>query len=164
MRGSAHRREQKVAKMLPWSCISSGSGAKTLENAPVELQAPFIRLLRGGLHIGGSKNGPKCSRGHVFQEVREQKRSKMLPWSCKHPLYAFCEGVCTGAGAKSGKNAPEVMFFKGVGSKNGPKCARGFASTLYTPSVRGSAQAREQKVAKMLPWSCFSRGSATKRA
>ena len=55
------------------------------------------------------------------------------------------------------------MFFREYGSKNGPKCARGFASTLYTPSVRGSAQAREQKVSKMLPWSCFLRGTGAKR-
>ena len=60
------------------------------------------------------------------------------------------------------ENAPVVMIFRGYGSKNGSKCARGFASTLYTPSVEGSAQAREQKVAKTLPWSCFSRGSGAK--
>ena len=148
--------------MLPWSWFLWDTGAKTLENAPVDLQAPFIRLLRGGLHKHGSKKCRKCSRGHVFQGVREQKRPQMLPWICKHPLYAFCEGVCTGAGAKSGKNAPVVMFFRGYGSKNGPKCARGFASTLYTPSVRGSAQAREQKQAKMLPWSCFLGGTGAK--
>ena len=123
--------------MLPWVCTT-----------------PVIHLLLRGLHRHGSKKWQKCSRSHVFQGVREQKGPQMRPWICKHPLYAFCEGVCTSTGAKSGKNAPEVMFFKGVGSKNARKCSRGFASTLYTPSVEGSAQAREQKRSKMLPWSC----------
>ena len=49
------------------------------------------------------------------------------------------------------ENAPVVMFFRGYGSKNRLKCSRGFALPCYTPSVEGSAQAREQKVAKMLP-------------
>ena len=56
------------------------------------------------------------------------------------------------------------MFFRGYESKNGPKCARGFASTLYTPSVRGSAHRREQKVAKMLPWSWFLGSTGAKTA
>ena len=50
--------------------------------------------------------------------------AKMLPWSC----------FLGGTGAKTGSNAPEGLHYP-----------------YYTPSVEGSAQAWEQKVAKMLP-------------
>ena len=46
--------------------------------------------------------------------------AKMLPWSC----------FLGGTGAKTGQNAPV-----------------GLHHPCYTPSVEGSAQAREQKVA-----------------
>ena len=116
--------------MLPWGCTT-----------------PVIRLLLRGLHKHGSKNARKCSHGHVFYGVREQKWPQMLPWGCTTPVIR--------------------LLLRGLhkhGSKNRPKCSRGFASTLYTPSVRGSAQAREQKHSKMLPRSWFLGGTGAKTA
>ena len=61
--------------------------------------------------------------------------AKMLPWSC----------FLGGTGAKTALNAPVGLHY--------PR---------YTPSVEGSAQAREQKRSKMLPWSSFLGGTGAK--
>ena len=55
-----------------------------------------------------------------------------------------------------------LKFLRTTVAKTGKNAPMGLHHPCYTPSIEGSAQAREQKRSKMLPWSCFLGGTGAK--